>query len=160
METKQNEKEKELTPDELIKKTIKGDEEYYGQEDIIWRSVRGVGEMFRHLNNPHFGSIWTFGAAYLLAVFFVFQSVLSFILLYEFFTNLTSDNLAQIPIILFVLGQALLFFVVGIKIFLGLIRFLKKKKVHQIIAFIVSLAIIMYFLFLLAEAFFRVIEWS
>lgn len=158
MEIKQNEKEKEMTPDELIKKTIEGDEEYYGQEDIIWRSIRGVGEMFRHLNNPHFGSIWTFGVAYLLAVFFVFQSILSFILLYEFFTNLTSDTLAQIPTILFVLGQALLFFVLGIKIFLGLIRFLKKKKTHQIIAFVISLVVIIYFLFLLTEAFFRVIK--
>jgi len=156
METKQE--EKEMTPEELVRKTIKGDEEYYGEEDIIWRSLRGLGEMFRHLNNPHFGSIWTFGIAYLLAIFFIFQSILSFIVLYEFFTNLNSNNLSQIPTIVFVLGQALLFFIIGIKIFLGLIKFLKTKKIYHATLFIISLAVIMYLFFLIVESFFQIIE--
>ena len=158
METKQEEKKKEMTPDELVRKTIRGDEEYYSEEDIIWRSVRGVGEIFRHLNNPYFGSIWTFGVAYLLAIFFIFQSILSFILLYEFFTNLNSNNLSQAPIIAFVLGHALLFFILGIKIFLGLIKFLKTKKIYHIALFIISLAVIICLFFLIVDPFLRMIK--
>lgn len=151
-----NKKEEEKIAEELVRKTIKGDEEYYAQEDVIWRSIRGIGEIFRNLNNPNFKSIWTFFFAYLFAIFFLFQGILVFV--YYIFSNSSSLNIFQIPIIIFVLCEGIFVFIIGIKILLGLIRFLKTKKFYYTVVFFISLIVLIFLLFLTGEQLFQIIE--
>jgi len=153
-----NQEERGIMKEELVRKTIKGDEEYYAQEDVIWRSIRGIGEIFRHLNNPNFKNIWTFSLAYLIAISFLLQGILFFSLSYPFFININSDTLFQIPIIIFILCEVIFIFVIGAKILLGLIRFLKTKKFYYIIAFVISLVAIMFLLFLVTGRLFQILQ--
>jgi len=124
--------------DNLIKNTIKGDEEYYGQEDIIQRSVRGVGEMFRHLGNPHFDNIRTFVFAYFFALFLLGQALFVLIFFYYYLITFQSSYLIELPIFLAVVLEGLFVAVLSLKILFGMNSFLKKRQLIYRYIFLVS----------------------
>lgn len=128
--------------EELISKTIKSDEEYYGQEDIIWRSVRGVGEMFRHLGDPHFKNAWTFLLAFIFNLFLISQALLVLVFTYYYILTFTYSYLIEFPIFLFVLLEALFVVVISLKIIIGTSKFLMKKNVVYSFAYILSMILL------------------